>query len=244
VLINSSLSAVGWVCGGAPTIVRSLLDLLGPDGTVMAPAFSTDNRDPSRWRRPVPEEWWPAIRAELPAFDPAVTPCAELGRIAETIRTWPGARRSDHPQTSFAAVGRYAATLTAGHPITSELGPESPLGRLSALDGHVLLLGVGFDRCTAFHLAEYGLPQLGRRSNRCVAMTPTGRTWVEYEAATLDDSDFARLGAALERDGDVVRTGKVGNATAHLFPVRPAVRFAVSWLANRRIIDGVKSRPG
>src|SRR5262249_13877724 len=79
-LVHASLRSIGWVCGGAVAVVQALLDVVGPTGTIVVPAFTTDNRDPSRWRhRPVLEEWWPTIRAQLPAFDPAVTPCRELG---------------------------------------------------------------------------------------------------------------------------------------------------------------------
>jgi aminoglycoside 3-N-acetyltransferase len=213
-----------------------LLDVLGPDGTLVVPAYSPDNRDPSRWnhvRVPrVPEEWWPTIRAELPPFEPAVTPCRQLGLLAETVRTWPGAVRSAHPQTSFAAVGAQARQLMARHPITSELGAESPLGAIDAADGQVLLLGVGYDRCTAFHLAEYRLPGLSQRPNRCVVQTPSGRRWVAYAAADLDDSRFAELGADFEQASRLVKVSDVGAATARLLPVRAAVRFAVDWLSQ------------
>jgi aminoglycoside 3-N-acetyltransferase len=235
VLVHSSLRALGWVCGGAPTVVRALLDVLGPDGTLVVPAQTPENRDPSRWSHErVPAAWWPIIRAELPAFDPATTPCRESGLIAETVRTWPGAARSGHPQTSFAAVGRHAHHLMARHEITSELGTESPLGALHAMSASVLLLGVGYDRCTAFHLAEYRLPDLPRWPNRCVVMTPAGRRWITYSAATLDPSRFADLGAAFERNRPSVSTSTIGQATAKLLNIREAVDFAEEWLLSQR----------
>ncbi|MFY1689864.1 aminoglycoside N(3)-acetyltransferase [Plantactinospora sp. WMMB782] len=237
VLLHASLRSLGWVCGGAPTVVRALLDVLGEGGTLVVPAFSRDNRDPSRWSHVrVPESWWPTIRAELPAFDPAVTPCRELGLIAETVRTWPGAARSGHPQTSFAAVGARAAELTARHPITSEIGPESPLGAVESVGGETLLLGVGYDRCTAFHLAEYRLPGLGRRTNRCVVTTSEGRReWISYQAAVLDDRDFAELGKDFElTSANAVRVGNVGAGKARLFSVSSAVSYAMSWLPRHR----------
>ncbi|MFC6014985.1 aminoglycoside N(3)-acetyltransferase [Plantactinospora solaniradicis] len=239
-LLHASLRSLGWVCGGAPTVVRALLDVLGDGGTLVVPAFSRENRDPSRWsHNRVPEVWWPAIRAELPAFDPAVTPCRELGLIAETVRTWPGAFRSGHPQTSFAAVGARARELTARHPITSELGPESPLGAIEAAGGDTLLLGVGYDKCTAFHLAEYRLPGLGRRPNRCVVLAPEGRRWTTYQAATLDDGDFMELGQTFEStSAKIVRIGGVGGGEARLFSVNAAVAFAATWLALHRGVAG------
>ncbi|HKS98370.1 MAG TPA: AAC(3) family N-acetyltransferase [Rugosimonospora sp.] len=235
VLVHSSLRALGWVCGGAVAVVQALLDVLGPGGTLVVPAQATRNRDPSRWSDPaVPAEWWPAIREHLPGFDPAVTPCRAMGLVAETVRTWPGAVRSPHPQTSFAAVGHRAAALMARHDLDCELGEASPLGALEAAGALILLLGVGFDRCTAFHLAEYRQPGLRHRENACVVLTPAGRQWVTYRGAELDASDFAELGADFARRTPHVVTGPVGEAPAHLLPLPEAVSFATMWLPSAR----------
>ena len=74
-LVHTSLSALGWVCGGAQTVVEALLDALGPDGTLVVPTHTNGNSDPAQWQAPpVPESWWQVIRDETPAFDPAITP--------------------------------------------------------------------------------------------------------------------------------------------------------------------------
>lgn len=240
VLVHSSLSSLGWVCGGATAMVQALLDALGPDGTLVAPAHTADNRDPSRWHHdPVPARWWPVIRANLPGFDPALTPSTGVGAVAERVRTWPGAVRSAHPQTSFAALGPAGPDLVRGHELESQLGEASPLARLERDGAAVLLLGVGFDRCTAFHLAEYRLPAPRPRRNSCAVMTPAGRRWITYTGIVLDDSDFAELGRAFEArhlaagTGVVVR-GTVGGAQCRLFPLAEAVAFASTWLPARR----------
>ena len=103
-VVHSSLSALGWVCGRAQAVVEGLIDALGADGTLVVPAHTSGNCDPATWSNPpVPEDWWPVIRAEMPAFDPRVTPTDYMGAIAEVARTWPGALRSAHPQVSFAS---------------------------------------------------------------------------------------------------------------------------------------------
>ncbi|WP_344083099.1 AAC(3) family N-acetyltransferase [Luedemannella helvata] len=235
VLVHSSLKALGWVCGGPVTVVDALLDVLGPDGTLVSYAQSPDNRDPARWHhRPVPPEWWPTIRANLPAFDPATTPCRELGLVAETIRTWPGAVRSAHPQTSFTAVGAAAGDLMAVHDLESELGERSPLAALEAINARILLLGVGYDRCTAFHLAECRLPGGTPRSNACRVRTATGAEWISFEGTAHDSSDFKDLGAAYERTSGAVRRKCIGAGHARLMPLPGAVTFATAWLRQAR----------
>src|SRR5688500_19439132 len=73
-LAHSSLSALGWVCGGAQAAVEGLLDALGPEGTLVVPTHSNGNSDPAGWRNPpVPESWWPAIREQHPGIVSAVT---------------------------------------------------------------------------------------------------------------------------------------------------------------------------
>ena len=47
-LVHSSLSALGWVCGGAQALVEALLDALGPDGTLVVPTHTSGNSEPSR----------------------------------------------------------------------------------------------------------------------------------------------------------------------------------------------------
>ncbi|MEU4995513.1 AAC(3) family N-acetyltransferase [Streptomyces sp. NPDC021622] len=232
-LVHSSLSALGWVSGGQIAVVQSLLDALGEIGTLVVPAQSSDNSDPAEWENPpVPESWWPEIRASIPAYDPRTAPTRGVGVIPETVRTWPGAVRSAHPQTSFAAIGPRAAALMDGHALDCRLGERSPLARLEEVHARVLLLGAGFDSCTSFHLAEYRIPA-PEVENSFAVMTPEGRRWTTVRERSISDERFDELGADFERDRPVVR-GKVGAATARLFPVADAVAYAERWLDIHR----------
>jgi aminoglycoside 3-N-acetyltransferase len=235
-LVHASLRSLGYVVGGSVAVVQALFDAVGRAGTVVVPAqTATQNREPSRYDAPsLDEAWWPLIREHLPAFDPAVTPSEGMGAIAERIRLWPGAARSAHPQTSFAAVGPRAPWIVERHDLDSQLGEASPLARLEAAGAKVLLLGVGYDKCTAFHLAEYRLPDPPTAANGCAVMTAEGRRWVTYVGVDLNDGDFSSLGVDFDLRCEEVRAGQIGEAAARLFPIRAAVSFAVDWLGRHR----------
>ncbi|WP_245679657.1 aminoglycoside N(3)-acetyltransferase [Actinomadura hibisca] len=232
-LLHSSLSSLGWVCGGPVAVVQALLDVLGPDGTLVVPTHTGDNSDPAEWQAPpVPEEWWAEIRASMPPYDRRTTPTRGMGIVPETLRCWPGAVRSTHPQTSFAAVGHRAAAIVDGHALDCRLGERSPLARLEEAGARVLLLGTGFETCTAFHLAEYRIPG-PEVENSFAVLTPQGRRWTSVRDTSISDERFDELGAAFEKDRPVVR-GNVGAAASRLFPLADAVAYAASWLAEHR----------
>ena len=198
-LVHTSLSALGWVCGGAVTVVQALLDVLGADGTLVMPTHTGGNSDPSVWKNPpVPQDWWPDIRAHMPAYDARVTPSTGVGAVPEVLRSWPGALRSEHPQTSFAALGHRAEVVTRDHRLGSALGEHSPLGRLYELAADVLLLGAGHDTNTSMHLAEYRLRSPRRGRSGAAITGPGGRRWVAFDDIELDDGDFPAIGAALD----------------------------------------------
>jgi aminoglycoside 3-N-acetyltransferase len=229
------VKSLGFVVGGSQAIVQALLDVVGPGGSIVVPAHTPDNCDPAGWRNPpVPEAWWPVIREQAPGFDPSRTPSRWMGVIAETVRTWPGALRSDHPQVSFAALGAHAAEITSAHRLDDALGEGSPLGAVYRLDGKVMLLGCGYDSNTSLHLAEWRCPAAPRHETGSSIRRPDGTShWVTWTDVAEDESDFKHLGADFDATG-ATTIARVAGATSRLMSQRALVDFARNWMEIHR----------
>lgn len=245
-MVHASISRLGWVVGGSQTVVEALLEAVGPDGTLLAYAGWEDNPyHLSEW----PPGWQDAYRQEMPPFDTSLAEARHVnGRLPERIRTWPGSLRSDHPEAGFVALGARAEELITAQARDDPYGPCSPLGRLVAADGQLLLLGAPFTSLTLLHHAEsladlpgkrritYEMPL--RRGNDVVWETFTdiatganGRDGgaLPYEQVLGEESaaDFVRdvvTGAGLGR------TGRVGAGDCYLVAARDFVTFTTNWL--------------
>jgi aminoglycoside 3-N-acetyltransferase len=247
-LVHSSLSALGWVCGGAPTVVMALLEAVGKSGTIAMPSFSLENSDPAIWGdyppaepidkrllpHPVPKEWHDFIRENIPAYDKNITPCSKgLGIIAECFRTYPKTLRSNHPSASFTANGIYAQQIIENHPLSPDLGMASPLGVLYKLGAKILMLGAKYDKCTSFHLAEYVTGKFPKITHSGAVFENGKRVWKRYENYDSNVSDFVPMGEACEKEG-FVKTGKIGAADCKLFDMKVAVDFGAEWIIKKK----------
>ena len=231
-MVHSSLSKIGYVLGGAQAIVRALIEVLGPDGTLVMPAFSPEVSDPATWSdRRFDGDDLEVARDHVPAFDPAVTPTS-MGAIAETFRTWPGVVRSPHPQVSVTARGPLAARITTPHAIAWGQGPGSPFEQLYEFDATLLLLGVGFNRATLLHFAESRVPH-GRRKTRRIPVDQGGvRRWISAPDVGDDlNTYFPRIGEEFVSAGHA-STGLVGQAGSTLASSRAVVGFATDFLSK------------
>lgn len=143
VLVHSSLKSIGFVEGGAQTVVDSLVTSIVDkrDGTLLLPTFSIDGT-------------MHQTLASGRVFDARSTP-SNLGSIPETFRRQAAARRSLHPSHSFGAIGGQAEELVARHHLAgTNFGRGTPMGLL--IDRPAYLLGLGSDigHVTFTHVVE------------------------------------------------------------------------------------------
>lgn len=234
--VHTSMSSLGFVCGGPQMIIEALMETVGPEGTIVMPTQSWKNLDPStgvHWEEP--EEWWPVIRENWPAYDKDITPTNTMGAVAEMFRKWPGAVRSDHPARSMAAWGKHAQYVTKDHTLSNIFGPGSPVDRIYELDGYVLLIGVGYDKNTSIHLADYRANYPGKHNciEHSAVMEQGRRVWKAYETLFVDGEDFEEIGRAFDAAGNSTKT-TLGNGTLTFMRQREIVDFAVDWIEKNR----------
>jgi aminoglycoside 3-N-acetyltransferase len=232
VMVHSSLGRIGWTVGGPVTVIRALLQAVGPHGTVAMPAESAGVSDPNGWNDPrVKLEWHDTVRAHLPVFDPLTTPTT-MGAIPEAFRTLPATVRSNHPLVSVCANGQLAQEITKHHALSFSEGLGTPFEKLYLLDAFTLLLGVGFDRCTSLHYAESLIPSRRTATSLFPIMQNGARIWMEVPDMAADDGvHFPVVGAKFVTEREV-RVGRVGCTDAAFFSTRKLVDFAKDYFTQ------------
>ena len=234
--VHSSMKNMGYVIGGAQTVVDALMEAVGYDGTLVMPIQAAENSEPSYWQYPpVERSLWEEVRNSIPAFKGDASEYPGMGAVVDNFNRRPGVYRSSHPCCAFAAYGRYGKLITHKHDLDYSLGMNSPLGELYKLPGWVLLMGVDYDRCTGMHLGEY-LSEVRPVIMQGGAIEDNGiRKWTQYLDLQLDSDEFIEIGHAMEAAG-LITLGKVGNATCRLFRFKEAVDFTADYLKKRHSI--------
>jgi len=136
----------------------ALLELLGPNGTLVMPAYPLFGHEPEGRDRLTAD-----VSTQVTRYDPKRTPIW-TGLLPHALMRTPGARRSALPINSLVALGRHADSMFA-----TELEGERPLpcGRQSAwfycLEHGAKILGLGLDlphSLTMNHVAEDSYAEL------------------------------------------------------------------------------------
>ncbi|MDZ5452457.1 aminoglycoside 3-N-acetyltransferase [Labrys sp. ZIDIC5] len=237
VMLHAAMSRVGPLLNGPDALSHALLDVVGPQGTMMVytdwDSAHTDLLD--REGRVLP-----AWRDHVPGFDPQASRAVRAnGVIAEFVRTMPGAHRSGNPGASMAAIGGRAVWLTADHPQDYGYGKGSPLAKLVAAGGRVLMAGAPWDTMTLIHHADHLARLPGKRTLRYEVPFAGvhGVVWrfiEEFDTSepVLDGMPanyIERIVTAFVAQGGG-RQGLIGQAPSLLVDAKPMLDFAIGWL--------------
>ncbi|MFI8005265.1 aminoglycoside 3-N-acetyltransferase [Streptomyces sp. NPDC086010] len=246
VMFHTRMSAIGYVAGGSQTLIGALRRVVGEHGTLVVTCGWNDAPpyDLSDW----PQPWQDAVRAGHPAYDPRVSEAEhDNGRLPESLRRWPGAVRSRHPDVSLAALGASAEALMAGHPWDDPHGPGSPLARLVDVGGRVLMLGAPLETLTLLHHAEALADLPGKRyvEYEQPLMIDGERVWrrfrdIDSSGGAFDYSSVTPAGQdpfeTITRDmlaAGVGLSGRVGAAESHLFEAADVVEYGLAWIREK-----------
>lgn len=200
ILMHSSLKSLGYVNGGAETVIDTLLAVLGEDGTLLIPALSFDT-----------------VRPNAPVFSYHDTPGC-VGAISEYFRKRPGVIRSMHPTHSVCGTGKHASEILGRHTESdTPVGKSSPFALLPEYGGKVLMLGCGLRPNTSMHgVEELTVPPYLFRDE------PVEYTLIDINGKAMKKTyrvhDFRGVSQRYDRLAEVmdILSGKVLEATAYL----------------------------
>jgi aminoglycoside 3-N-acetyltransferase len=217
--VHSSLSRMGFVKGGASTVINALMDVVGEEGAIVMSAYPVT--------LPLPlteEEKKKGILAKVRLLDENADCKTGMGVIADTFSILQGTilGKGGH---RVCAWGRDAELHSRGYEY------------LLSVDGWVLLIGVDINRCSCMHTAEdkVGLPeeliahfQLPEEIQR---QYPKDEWYVQYSDPQKPLPVDAWGKVQLEADTrGLIRKGTIGKAECMLFKGRSVVDIYEDYL--------------
>lgn len=225
-IVHSSLSAIGYVVGGAETVIDALLETVDiHHGTVIVPTLTGTVEDgPSH----------------PPHFFVKDSKCW-TGIIPETFRLRPEAHRSLNPTHSVAAIGANAISLTAGHEdCWTTCGYGSPYYRVCRRGGKILLLGVTLDSNTTFHTVEEVVGTEYHLQPNPVICTMVDEFGKKLRRATMlhdwgTPRKFSEMEDVLLSEGIMV-AGMIGEAKSYLIDAGLMLDFTCSKLRKNPLL--------
>lgn len=219
VIVHAALSKVGEIRGGAEAVLGALLPMVQG---VMAPTFTYKTMLLPEVGPPNNAVDYGSARdanrlAEF--FHPDMPADPLMGRLPETLRRQPGARRSSHPILSFAGLNVDAAL--AAQNIDA---PLALIGALAQAGGAVLLIGTDHTVNTSIHYAE---ALAGRKQFVRWALTPQGVRQCPGFPGCSDG--FGQAEPYLE---PITRSARVGQAALRLIPLAPLLETITALLRS------------
>jgi aminoglycoside 3-N-acetyltransferase len=210
--VHSSLSSMGFVEGGAPTVINALMDVVGEEGAIVMSAYLVTPLIPL-----TEGEKRKGITAKVRKLDENTDCETGMGVIVDTFCKLPSTYLGKGINR-VCAWGHNAKLHSQGYEY------------LLSIDGWVLLIGVDIHRCSCMHTAEdkvempeelmehFELPEEIQRQY------PKTDWYVEYNEPhkPLPEDAWGKVQMEAERRG-LIRRGYIGKAECMLFKAKPVV---------------------
>lgn len=127
VCCHSSLSRLGYIAGGAETVIDALEETIGKDGCLLMPSYAMTGSQES-------------FLSSGQIFDVRNSP-SKAGLITEEFRLRPDVNRSLHPTVSIAGWGDRANEILHGHENSMfPYGQDTPYGKLAEREDSFILM--------------------------------------------------------------------------------------------------------
>lgn len=240
VMLHSSLKSLGYVEGGAQTVLEAVYEAVSPGGTLVVPTYYLPGGT-----------IYNTCKMEGYVFDPRQHG-SNLGALPDTFLKMPDIKRSIHPTHSVSALGPQAEYVVSTHHLAPSIfGPGSPWERCLQLNAKVLGIGISMGPVTFYHLLEdmlldkfplpVRLPETFMLPCRDwdgqlikVPVTPLDPVYNPRRIDNKARGDLQQFFIEDFRRAGILKDGKVGTAAAWFVPAKDFYA-RLEWLAGRGI---------
>ena len=237
-LVHSSVSKCGYVNGGAQTIIKAVMDVVGQEGAALFPAFTM----PYIYLGETLNRSW-----NYRPYDPSDPSQIWTGMVPRVLlEKFPNAKLSRHVTHSWAGLGQKAEACLSEHgPLDPPTSSNSPLGKALEMDGKVIYLGTGLEPSTFLHLIETVNHASYLQSAVCRVKKPDGtlRTVLIEEHLPghrdfyRDDAENSKFFRRAVQEGLKIEEASFGMGKLQLIGLRNFYEVAMKlWKEDPRIL--------
>jgi aminoglycoside N3'-acetyltransferase len=206
--VHSSLSSLGYVEGGAETVIKVLMQIVGESGALIMPAF------PVSLPMPLSDtDIQRGLTYKIRKLDPDSFERSGMGIIPDTFRRMPGVL-TGQGEHRVIAWGRDADINCKG------------FSNLIEKDGHALLIGVDIYRLTSMHYMEANLPdriqRLWEAPDEILKFYPKDEWYIQTGTPTVQ-AWYTIQNEAYKRG--LIVDKKIGNSKCMFFKVNDVIRI-------------------
>ena len=209
--VKVSLKSIGKIDGGANTLIDSILEVIGPEGTMVCDSFNASVSKYSSFfhKRNVVD----------------IDSKSYAGAFVNAVLAHPKSIRSTHPIQAFSAIGKHAKLLTESHTIDSK--PYAFLEQMALMGAKNLrvgdkVVGVG---TTHIPICELGFKQKYISSGVYYRNESGAIRWYDHYWANGCHKGFNHLMPLYDTIGAVIGEGLVGQAESKLTDMKKTLAF-------------------